>query len=371
MATPIQRRFSVTTLIRDKIAGIQNLSTPALVVTTPLAGGVRYLTVDEFDWDVVFPNSATLEYKWLQTMYGQELVPRNAMVIHWDKAGAVETVEDALNDAITLGAAWYFTCYEGVDDLPATITEQTDISNWVESHEKRKQCILMTQDVNAHNLGASTDIGAIQRAATINRTSVIFHPASVQLVSSVRNTSEERPDAAILGRLSATPEGLSQWSYNGLSFVTDSGLSAQQQMDLKTKGYNFIETFENTVFTHMYNGTTITDREIRIQWGADWHDVNVESAIATFAFEYDLMAFDIETFTSIEGILREWKKRALGRRIIVDTKLRPAKINLPDPDTLSAAVRASGIANFSNVYDYGLNTAITDWILTGNWRITI
>lgn len=369
MATPIQRRFSVTTLIRDKIAGIQNLNSPALIVSTPLPAGVRYISVDSFDWDEVFTNPASVEYQWLQTAYGQELVPRNALIIHWDTAA--ETVETALNDAVTLGAQWYFTCYEEVGSTAPTITNQTDISDWVESHEKRKQCILVTQDSNAYSTGATTDIGALQRATTKNRTSVIYHPVAVALVGGVQSLADERPDAAILGRLCATPEGQSQWSYNSLSFVSDSGLSSQQQNDLKTKGYNFIETFDNTVFTHMYNGTTITDREIRIQWGADWHDVNVESAIATFAFEYDLMAYDIETFTSIEGILREWMGRALGRRIIVNTKLRPAKINLPDPDTLPAVVRASGVANFSNVYDYGLNTAITDWVLTGNWRITI
>lgn len=371
MPTPIQRRFSVQTIIRDKIVQGTNLKDSALIVTTALPNGGRWQSVDSFDWQDVFTNTASVEYKWLQAFFGQELKPKKAVLIHWDKAGLTETVEDALNDAVTLGAEWYWTCYEGVDNSAPTITEQTDISDWVESFNERKQCILMTQDVNAYNTGTSADIGKIQRDKTINRTTVIFHPASVAIVGGTRDTSEERPDAALLGRLTPTAEGEAQWDYNALSFITDSGLSSQQQSDLETKGYSFVESFKNTTFTHVYRGRTVTDREIRIQWGADWHDTNVESAIATFAFEYDLMAFDIETFSAIEGILREWKDRAKARRIIVETKLRPATIALPDPDTVDAATRASGSANFTNVYNYALNTAVDNWTLTGNWRITV
>jgi hypothetical protein len=81
------------------------------------------------------------------------------------------------------------------------------------------------------------------------------------------------------------------------------------------------------------------------------------------------MAFDDDTFADVEGILYNWKAQALGRRIIVDTTERPATIQLPDPDTIDATTRASGIANFADVYQYYLNSAIDEWKLTGNWRL--
>ena len=81
------------------------------------------------------------------------------------------------------------------------------------------------------------------------------------------------------------------------------------------------------------------------------------------------MAFDDETFADVESILYELKSEALGRRIIVDTTERPAVIQLPDPDTIDASTRASGIADFANVYQYYLNSAIDEWKLTGNWRL--
>lgn len=371
MSTPLSRRFSVTTNILDKVAGLQSLSRAAFITTTPLPNGNRYVKVANADWDTVFTDTTLPEYRWLQSLWGQTFKPRDAIVIHWDKAGLAETIQEALDDAIQLGAEWYFTCYEGVDSAASTITEQTEIANYAETHDERMMCVLLTQDVVAHSAAGTTDIGTVVRSTNQNRTVTIFHPASVTLVDQVKDISKERPDAAVIGMLSTQDEGVAQWDYQALSFASDSGLTAAQQSDLTTKGYGFIETFKRTTFTHLFRGRTCTDREIRIQWGADWHDVNVEASIANYAFSNDLMAFDLETFTDVEGILNDWKKRALTRRIIVDTKARPATINLPDPDTIDATTRASGIADFSNVYDYPLNSAIDEWHLTGNWRITL
>ena len=371
MSTPIRRRFSVTTNIRDKVSGRQALDRACFITTTALPAGVRYVKVDPFEWDTVFTDDTKPEYKWLQALFGQTYKPKDAIVVHWDKAGAVETIADALNDAKALGAEWYFLCYEGVNSVASTITEQTAIVNYVESDEERMMGVILTQDTFAPSAPATTDIGYIARSTNQNRTVTIFHPASVTLIDQVLDTSDERPDGAILGQISTTDEGAVQWDYQPVSFVSDSGLTSAQQSALTAKGYNFFETFKRTTFTHMYRGRTCTDREARIQWGADWHDVSVESDIANYAFQNDLMAFDLETFTDVEGILNDWKKRAIARRIIVDTKARPATITMPDPDTIDTTTRASGVAEFNNVYNYPLNSAIDSWVLTGSWRVSL
>lgn len=366
MTTPIRRRFSVQTVLKDKAAVGQTLDHVMLVVTTALAGAVRYLTVSLDDWSEVLTD-ATPEYEYAQTFFSQELKPELLTFIHWDKAGAAETMDEALDDAVALGASWYFQCYVGVTD--SDITDQVTLSNYGASFEDRVETVLMTQDVNAYAAVATSDVGYLCRSTTQNRTSVIFHPASVTLVGGTVDLSEQRPDAAILGRMSTTEEGSAQWDYQSLVGVSDSNLSAAQQGDLLDKGYNFIETFKNTAFTHLFRGRTCTDREIRIQWGADWHDVSVETGLANYAFQNDLMAFDDGTFADVESILYSWKSAALGRRIIVDTTERPATISLPDPDLIDATTRASGIADFADVYQYYLNSAIDEWKITGNWRL--
>ncbi|MAO24258.1 MAG: hypothetical protein Unbinned3818contig1000_50 [Prokaryotic dsDNA virus sp.] len=369
MPTPIRRRFSVQTVLKDKAANGQTLDQVMLVTTNALPSTNRYEYVSLDDWSETL-TSGTPEYEFAQTFYSQELKPELLLLIHWDKAGA-EALEDALDDAIALGAAWYFQCYIGVDDT--IIADQLDLSSYGASFEDRVQTFVMTQDVDALNTVSVTDIGYLCRSTTQDRTTCIFHPASVTLVGGVVDLSDQRPDAALLGRMSTTEEGSAQWDYNSLVGVSDSNLSAAQQDVLAAqgtgKGYTFIETFKNTVFTHAFRGRTCTDREIRLQWGADWHDVSAEVGMANYSFQNDLMAFDDETFADIESILYYWKTEALRRRIIVDTTERPATIALPDPDTIDATTRASGVANFANVYQYYINSAIDEWKITGNWRL--
>jgi hypothetical protein len=366
MPTPIRRRFSVQTVLKDKAAVGQTLDQAMLVSVTALPSGDRYEYVSLDDWSETL-TVATAEYEYASAFFGQALKPELLLLIHWDEAGAVETIEEALDDAVALGAAWYFQGFVGVAD--SDTAAQVDLAAYGESFEDRLQTVLMTQDVEALNPISVTDVGYLVRSTSQNRCTVISHPANVTLVGGTVDLSEQRPDAAILGRMSTTEEGSAQWDYNELSAVSDSNYSASQQNALQAKGYNFIETFKNTAFTHLFRGRTCTDREIRIQWGADWHDVSVEQSLANYAFQNDLMAFDDDTFADVEGILYNWKSQALGRRIIVDTAERPATISLPDPDTIDATTRASGVANFADVYQYYLNSAVDEWKLTGNWRL--
>lgn len=370
MPTPIRRRFSVQTVLKDKAATGQTLKQVMLVTTNILPSTNRYEYVSLDDWSETLI-SGTAEYKFAQTFFSQQLKPEFLLLVHWDKAGGAETLEDALDDAVLLGASWYFQCILGVTD--SDIADQLALSNYGASFEDRVQTFLMTQDANALVPTSTTDIGYLCRSTTQDRTTCIYHPASITLVGGTVDLSDERPDAALLGRMSTTEEGSSQWDYQPLIGVSDCNLTAAEQNVLAEqgtgKGYTFIETFKNTTFTHAFRGRTCTDREIRIQWGADWHDVSVETGLANYAFQNDLMAFDDETFADVEGILHYWKSRGLERRIIVDTSERPATIQLPDPDTIDATTRASGIANFANVYQYYLNSAIDEWKITGNWRL--
>ena len=370
MPTPIRRRFNVQTLLQDKAATGQTLDQVMLLVNQATAVTTRYVTVSLDDFSETLTDG-TVEYKFAQTFFGQELKPETLTLVYRDITEAPETVADALDDAVALGGAWYFQCYIGNTD--ADIADQQALAAYGESFEDRLQTVLMTQDVEAYNAGSNADIGALLRAISSNRASVIFHPATVTLVDGVKDISGERPDAAILGRMSMTQEGAEQFDWQALVGVSDSNLTAAQQNVLTDqgtgKGYNFVEQLKNTTFIHLFRGRTCTDREIRIQWGADWHDVSFETGLANYAFQNPLMAFDDETFADAESIAYQWRDQALERRIIVNTAERPAVIKFPDPDTIDASTRASGVATLNNVYDYYLNSAIDEWRITGNWRL--
>ncbi|MDX1475910.1 MAG: DUF3383 family protein, partial [Reinekea sp.] len=304
MPTPIRQRFSVTTLVRDQVAGLQSLSESVLITTNDIFSGDRYrqVTLESYADDM---DSGTypVEAAWLQAHFGQALKPESAGILYWDKAG-LEDVEDAIDALYSLGAEAYVFHYIGV--TASDVADQLDIAKHVEALSERAQFICMTQDANAINAVDTTDIGYQARALTLNRTTCIYHPASVSVVQngvvSTIDTSAERPDAAVWGRMGTTDEGAEQFDYKGLSLVQDSNLGGAVHNILRDKGYNWIERIKRSTVNYIYPGRTCTDREIRIQWGADWFDINVQTSLANFALRTDLMAFDQDTFVAVEGI---------------------------------------------------------------------
>lgn len=272
-----------------------------------------------------------------------------------------ESFPDAMSDFYARGGNAYL--YEFVGSDAAAIPDQLTIAAWVQSTPENKcQALFLTTDPNAKSNTATSDLGYQLRNTGMERSSVIHHPTGT--VAGV-NLTGQRPDAAVAGRVLWTDAGAQQWDYKQLTTLSDSGFTPTEQGNLRAKGYNFIERFTNTTFTHMYPGRTCTDREIRIQWGADWFDNNLQASLANYAFRTPLMAFDEETFTDVEALVREWMERAVDRRIILDDYT----VSLPDPDSIPASVRKSGQATFNDVYQATLNSAIDGWVVRGTWSI--
>jgi hypothetical protein len=363
MPTPLRRRFRVDTLLLDKTAPIAVLDVAALITKSDglFSGGARFISVSEDDFSETVPiGTYPVEAAWLSAYFGQALRPTVALLILWNDDGP-ETVEAALDLAVAQNAAWYQLHFVG--NAAADIPAQLAIAQYNQSFEEKTQTMLLTNDANAINGVATSDIGYQCRNTALERTAVIYHPTGT--VNGIDLTAQ-RPDGAAAGRMLSTDAGSEQWDWKALSLVADSGLSAAEQTTLRTKGYNFIEQIKNTSFIHLFPGRLCTDREIRIQWGADWFDVNVQASLANYAFRTPLMAFDQDTFADVEAILRDWGQRATDRRIIRDGSF---VVTLPDPDTIPASTRSSGIANFNNVYDAELNSAIDQWRIQGTWKV--
>lgn len=368
MPLNVQERFGVQTLIQDAAAGLQSLSESVLITNADIFTGDRYRRIGRDDYSTLVPEATyPEEFKWLQTYFGQELKPLYAGILYWKLTDPAETISTVIQASIDLGIERYVFHYVG--KIAASVANQTAIAQAVEALEDRGQFIAITQDPNALLEANATDIGSIVSGLSLDRTTVIFHPtAATQVIDgeivSV-DTSDDRPDAAIWGRMATTTEGASQFDFKGLNLVNESNLTSDQRTILANKGYNWVEQIKRTPAPYLFPGRTCTGREIRIQWGADWFDLNVQSNLATFALQTDLMAFDDDTFIAVEAMIRDWGVRAINRRIILDDLV----VDLPDPDTVSAAVRASGIAAFNNVYSATLNSAIDGWQITGNWSI--
>jgi hypothetical protein len=364
MPTPLRRRFKVDTLLLDKTAPIAVLDVAALITKSDglFTGGARWISVAEDSFSVTVPAATyPVENAWLSAYFGQALRPNVALLIRLEDDALPAALPAQIDFAVAQNAAWYQLHYVG--NASGDISMQLAIAQYNQSFEEKTQTMLLTNDINALSGVATSDIGYQCRNTALERTAIIYHPTGT--INGIDLTAQ-RPDGAIAGRMLSTDEGAEQWDWKALSLVADSGLSAAQQTTLRTKGYNFVEQIKNTTFIHVFPGRLCTDREIRIQWGADWFDVNVQASLANYAFRTPLMAFDQDTFADVEGILYNWGARAEARRII---KPGSFVVTLPDPDTIPASVRASGIADFNNVYDAELNSAIDQWRLQGTWKI--
>ncbi|MGL4751448.1 MAG: DUF3383 family protein [Aeromonadaceae bacterium] len=365
MPTPIQRRFNNQTVLLDSAATTPVLNVGAILTTeNAVDKAVRFKSLAADEWKTAVPKATNpITYAWLEAYFGQELRPASAVVIRYDKTGGDANVGAALDDAVTKNAAFYSLCYSGTSDTD--IADQKAVAAWVNSSEVKRQCVLLTNDPKAFDPAAATDIGAQCKTATLPRTTCIYHPTGT--INGIVYTNQ-RPDAAALGRMLPTyPETggvFEQWDYKQLSLASDAGLTSQQQTDLIAKGYNFVETFTNTAFTHLFKGRTCTGREIRVQWAADWFDTSVSASLANYAFRTPLMAYDDATFADVEAIYRSWLDSAVQKRVLTEYS-----ITMPDPESIPASVRATGKCNISDLYVGTLNSAIDEWSNTGKWKI--
>lgn len=143
MTTPIRRRFDVVTEIKDKTAGKQTLSQPALIVEGAHTNGKRFNVVSPSDWQTVYPDENSVAYAWLETLFAQPNRPKSAVMIH---KLITETVVEALNDAISLGAEWYWLC-DSCNDDGQTVPDGTTTTNTPETSETLSLPGQSTKDV--------------------------------------------------------------------------------------------------------------------------------------------------------------------------------------------------------------------------------
>jgi hypothetical protein len=375
MPLNINERFSVQTLLRDNIAATQSLSESVLVTSTNIFSGDRYrrLTADNYATEVpelTYP----AEFKWLETHFGQELKPQYAGVAYWDltddpgQTGAdIETAAAVITALSQLQTEAYVLHFIGT--AAADITNQVALAQAAAAAGERYQTVFLTRDPQSIVNGSTTDLGARLKALSINNATVISHPSTATFVIDNEiqtvDTSTERPDAAIWGRMGPTTPGAAQFDYKALNLVTDANYDATARGILRNKGYNWVEQLKRMPKPYLFPGRSVTNREIRLQWGVDWFDINAQTSLANFASRVDLMAFGDDTFNAVEGIIREWGDVAIERRIIQDDLI----VNLPDPDTFSAAVRATGVVEVNNAYSATVNSAVDGWKITGDWII--
>lgn len=364
MGTPLNEHFKNQTVLQDTAAPLP-VQDVGIILTTEDAVSVddRFVVVTQAD--VTNYSTYPIAYAWLQAYFSQEIEADTAIIARYDDTQGTgdATVAAALDDAIDKGMQGYMLCYSG--NATADIPTQQEIAAWVQSADIDIQAVFLTNDPNSWANGDDTNIRYLLREGNFNRSTVISQPAGV--VNGI-DLTDVRPDGAWVGRMMPTyPETqgiFEQWNFKQLSGVYDCGFDAATRLFLRNNGGNYIEKIDGIAYVQGFPGQTVSGREIRVQWGADWFDANVEADYFNMANRVGLMAYDDDTFSQIEVILRDWSQAAEDRRLITDFS-----ITLPDPYSIPAATKATGQLNIAGAYLGSLNKAINGISTTGTWTI--
>jgi hypothetical protein len=98
--------------------------------------------------------------------------------------------------------------------------------------------------------------------------------------------------------------------------------------------------------------------------GAAWLFDAIQRAVFSAKLQAETWGFNIPTFGTVAGIVRQYCNEAVTRGFCVNTTARPMAVNMPDPDSFDQATRASHTANLGTVARVYLDSAIYDMALT-------
>jgi hypothetical protein len=265
-----------------------------------------------------------------------------------------ELPEEALQDI----SARFDDSYYNIHIRGATDEQEEALAVYVEGQEKLMDVV--TSDPNAISPASVDDLPYNMQQLNITRTLCIY-----------TEHTDEYPDAAAAGRFLPMKEGTFQFEWQNLALISDSGLTAPlsdgARKALKDKNCSHIERIGPV--TMLYNGVTSAGIEKRLMLGRDWFVARNREDIFTYQVNKPLVAFDNQSLTDIEGIIRKNGNEAIARRIIVDTPERPFTVTLPDADDIDAAQRATHELVVFDAFTGYLNLAIHDYKIVGTWQL--
>ncbi|NIV93795.1 DUF3383 family protein [candidate division KSB1 bacterium] len=271
-----------------------------------------------------------------------------------------EEPEDALA-AISAKSAVGDSFYNVALDRAATDDQMVATASYIEAKTKLLDLVITAA---AAKTSATTDVGSRCKALGLKRTMCIY-----------TEKVDEWPDAATAGAVLPATEGTTNWAYEVLSLVSESGLSAPldntAKANLENKNINRIEALGANIF--MYDGITSGDIEKRIMLGRDWFEARIAEDLFSDLLNQPLRGFTNATISNVVGIVKTYGEEAIDRGIGVNTPDRPFTIDAPDADDFTTAQRAShrmelGTSN-NPFFTLHLNSAVNDYTVIGVWNI--
>jgi hypothetical protein len=271
----------------------------------------------------------------------------------WVAGIDAETPTEAITAIKATKDDWYCLCERGCD-----ADEQFEVSTVINAD--KKICVLWESTYTDCNDSTSlTQAFARVNTANHGRTFMVYDPGTLVV----------NPDAVIAGAHMPAEEGTIDWANQELRNASSSNLGSTKKAILKAQNIQWFETEPRSGITTNPYGLTGSGQEMRWIIGKDWFDSKCRSDIFSAKIKAQSFGFNVQSFGTIEGIIRDTGGQAITRGFCVDTAARPFTITMPDPDDYDAAARAAHAATMTRIFKIYLDSAMYDLAITGTMSL--
>ena len=294
------------------------LSTFATSKTTTTFGRARvYGSLAELSDDGWASTDAV--YKVAQAIFSQNPTVNKVVVGRADSGDA--TVAASLAAIQNENNDWY-----GVVVDQAMVADFDDIAAWVET--AKKFAIFWTTDANTPDSTKSTDLASVLKAATYDRSAVIYHVQP--------STGADYPDAAWMGEGFPYDPGTSTWAYKTLKGVTSDKITGNAESALQGKNCNYYSEVGGVNITQ--EGKVASGEWIDIIIGTDWIEARLREAVYSALVNNRKIPYDDSGITLIEGLVKGVLNQAAAAGILQADSIVvtvPRYADIPQADKLA------------------------------------
>lgn len=258
-------------------------------------------------------------YKAANAIFSQNPCVSRVVVGRADSGDA--TVAASLSAIAAEDNGWY-----GVVVDQAMSSDFDDVAAWVES--AKKFAIFWTTDVNTPDSTKSTDLASVLKAASYDRSAVIYHVQP--------STGADYPDAAWMGEGFPYDPGTSTWAYKTLRGVTADKINGNQETALQTKNCNYYSEVGGVNITQ--EGKVASGEWIDIIIGTDWIEARLREAVYGALVNNRKIPYDDGGISIIEGLVKSVLSQAAAAGILQGDSIEvtvPKYKDIPQADKLA------------------------------------
>ena len=239
------------------------------------------------------------------------------------KDGQSLTAVEQVRNLQSATKSWFYLLIETRDD-----SQKVDVAKYIETQQL--VYVYSLTDVKVLDRTNTKDVASVISGLGLNKTFGMFH----------RDSSEICPEASWVGRFGAVSIGTGVWIHKALVGITPQNYSDTEMETLKGKGLCYY-TKVGVDPTMEGNATVASGEKIFVILGCIWLEVRLGERLWNLLYVKERILYTNSGIEQVRAIIVEVLNEAVDMNILTDDD--DFEIFLPDANTLTSQVRASGV----------------------------